>query len=295
VYDIQIAKKQFPFMPPAPSKQLRHITAGELLSHSQPISLNRVEQVATIVSILQASQHNGFPVLDDSAPGAPAPSPSALGASAPSSSARAGSALIGIVLRHHLIVLLQTGRSFQHTPSVTPASSRIAFMHDITDFDKPVSTESPTIADIVPRLSAQAMTMYIDLAPYVNPPSFVVQESTTASKVQGRRVCAARILAAWLTRAAAQVFDLFRTLGLRHLCVVPRQHTVVGILSRQDFMEAHADSIIQSRLLTGEGSKAKSRQRRKEAAHGRSVWGGEATGVVKPGRINVLRGKANLE
>ena len=63
-------------------------------------------------------------------------------------------------------------------------------MHDITDFDKPVSTYSPTIADIVPRLSPQSLEMFIDLAPYTNPPSFVVQENTTASKVCCCACCA---------------------------------------------------------------------------------------------------------
>lgn len=42
--------------------------------------------------------------------------------------------------------------------------------------------------------------MHIDLGPYVNPSYYVVQEDASLSKV----------------------YTLFRTLGLRHLAVIPR-------------------------------------------------------------------------
>lgn len=41
---------------------------------------------------------------------------------------------------------------------------------------------------------------YMDLGPYLNPSYYVVQEDTSLSKV----------------------YTLFRTLGLRHLCVIPK-------------------------------------------------------------------------
>lgn len=42
--------------------------------------------------------------------------------------------------------------------------------------------------------------MYLDLAPYANPSCYVVQEDMSLAKT----------------------YTLFRTLGLRHACVVPR-------------------------------------------------------------------------
>ncbi len=42
--------------------------------------------------------------------------------------------------------------------------------------------------------------MYLDLGPYVNPSFYVVNEDAALSKA----------------------YALFRTLGLRHLCVIPR-------------------------------------------------------------------------
>ncbi len=34
----------------------------------------------------------------------------------------------------------------------------------------------------------------------------------------------------------SKVYTLFRTLGLRHLCVVPRSHDVVGLIARADLL-----------------------------------------------------------
>jgi hypothetical protein len=39
--------------------------------------------------------------------------------------------LLGTILRHHLLVLLKSGRAFQHSQSLTPNSQRIAFMYEM--------------------------------------------------------------------------------------------------------------------------------------------------------------------
>ena len=106
--------------------------------------------------------------------------------------------------------------------------SAFACRYNITDFDKPVSSAPLTIDAVTPCLSAQAMGMYIDLAPYVNPPSYMVQAST----------------------CAAQVYNLFTSLGLRHLCVVPDTRAVLGVVTRKDLMAAHARGVISNKVWT---------------------------------------------
>jgi len=50
------------------------------------------------------------------------------------------------------------------------------------------------------QLTAEQLGMYMDLGPYANPSYYVVQEDMSLSKV----------------------YTLFRTLALRHVCVIPR-------------------------------------------------------------------------
>lgn len=94
------------------------------------------------------------------------------------------------------------------------------------DFDKQVSTESPAVEDIQPVLSPHVLRMYIDLKPYVNPASYVVQRSCCAT----------------------QAYSLFQTLGLRHLCVIEDTSKVLGVLTRKDFMAANVQTVISNRV-----------------------------------------------
>jgi Voltage gated chloride channel len=149
IYQIIMRTKAFPVLTPQPDKSLRHVTAGDLVEHEgEPQAFARVEQVSAIVAKLRACDHNGFPVLDAPAPharggganGAAFASPLLRGAggacgsngnvaaAAPPVSPRGPTRLLGVVLRHHLLVLLRSGRALQHTPVVTYNSQRIAFM-----------------------------------------------------------------------------------------------------------------------------------------------------------------------
>jgi hypothetical protein len=96
----------------------------------------------------------------------------------------------------------------------------------LQDFDKQVSQEPPTVDDIEPLLSPHVLRMYIDLKPYVNPASYVVQQSTCAT----------------------QTYTLFQKLGLRHLCVVKDTDAVLGVVTRKDFMAPSVQSVISSRV-----------------------------------------------
>ncbi len=83
-------------------------------------------------------------------------------------------------------------------PTNPQAASRVAFSYTQSEFTFPISEPQPSVASL--RLSDEQMSMHIDLGPYVNPSYYVVQEDASLSKV----------------------YTLFRTLGLRHLAVIPR-------------------------------------------------------------------------
>eukprot|EP00250_Pteridium_aquilinum_P024475 c29128_g1_i1 orf=221-2632(+) len=113
--------------------------------------------------------------------------------------------LHGLILRSHLLVLLRKGEF-----------TDLQFCS--ADFAKPGSGKGRKIEDI--ELQAEQLNMYVDLRPYTNASPYTVVDNMSLAKA----------------------FLLFRQLGLRHLCVVPKtseQTPILGILTRHDFMAEH--------------------------------------------------------
>ncbi|KHG12041.1 Chloride channel CLC-d -like protein [Gossypium arboreum] len=185
----------------------------------QVLLLPRVVKVADAVSILRSNKHNGFPVVDHTRDGEPL--------------------VIGLMLRSHLLVLLQSKIDFQHSP--LPSHSRSgsgAIRHNFSEFAKPVSSKGISIDDIY--LSSEDLEMYIDLAPFLNPSPYVVPEDMSLTKV----------------------YNLFRQLGLRHIFVVPRASRVIGVITRKDLLieeesEDSATMELQSTSVRGQRHKTR--------------------------------------
>ncbi|CAM6044367.1 unnamed protein product, partial [Sphagnum compactum] len=119
----------------------------------------------------------------------------------------------GLVLRSHLLVLLkkkqfterrERGGGFQQYESFSSA-----------EFAKPGSGKGLKITDI--ELDIADEEMFLDLHPVTNTSPYTVVE----------------------TMSLAKTYTLFRQLGLRHLCVMPKSsegQPIIGILTRHDFM-----------------------------------------------------------
>ncbi|KAM1742589.1 chloride channel protein CLC-d-like isoform X1 [Malus sylvestris] len=191
LYEEQARLKGIPLLESRPKYQMRKMTAKEA-SGKRVISFPRVVKVADVVSILRSNNHNGFPVIDH---------------------ARNGETLvIGLMLRSHLLVLLQSKVDFQHSPlPCDPRGSR-SIRHTISEFVKPASSKGLSMNDV--HLSSDDLEMYIDLAPFLNPSPYIVPEDMSLTKV----------------------YNLFRQLGLRHIFVVPRPSRVLGLITRKDLL-----------------------------------------------------------
>ncbi|CAD6235684.1 unnamed protein product [Miscanthus lutarioriparius] len=119
----------------------------------------------------------------------------------------------GLVLRSHLLVLLQ-GRIFTRARVKTGAAEVFRTLAPF-DFAKAGSGKGLKVEDL--ELTEEEMDMYVDLHPITNRSPYTVVENMSLAKAA----------------------TLFRGLGLRHMCVVPRTQgrpPVVGILTRHDFM-----------------------------------------------------------
>ncbi|XP_070014983.1 chloride channel protein CLC-d isoform X2 [Nicotiana sylvestris] len=192
--------RAIPLLESKPKYQMRYVTAKEACGNQKVVYFPRVVKVADVVSILRSNNHNGFPVVDH---------------------ARSGETLvIGLILRSHLLVLLQSKVDFQHSP--LPCDSRgdlLPIRHNLSEFVKPVSSKGISLHDI--HFTLDDLEMYIDLAPFLNPSPYVVPEDMSLTKV----------------------YNLFRQLGLRHLLVVPRPARVIGVITRKDLILENNDDL----------------------------------------------------
>ncbi|KAH9318528.1 hypothetical protein KI387_020297, partial [Taxus chinensis] len=103
--------------------------------------------------------------------------------------------LCGLVLRSHLLVLLKR-KEFLSSRTFCCGDPSQSFTS--VDFAKPGSGKGCKVDEI--DLSAEEMDMYVDLHPFTNTSPYTVVE----------------------TMSLAKALVLFRQLGLRHLCVLPK-------------------------------------------------------------------------
>ncbi|XP_028773976.1 chloride channel protein CLC-d [Neltuma alba] len=200
LYEEQARLRGIPLLEPRPKYVMRNMTAREACGSGMVISFPRVAKVADVVSILRSNKHNGFPVIDHTRSGEPL--------------------VIGLVLRSHLLVILQSKVDFQHSPLPSDARGGVRpIRHDFDEFAKPVSSKGISIDDIL--LSSDDLEMYIDLAPFLNPSPYIVPEDMSLTKV----------------------YNLFRQLGLRHLFVVPRPSRVLGLITRKDLLIEDTETV----------------------------------------------------
>ncbi|XP_021907037.1 chloride channel protein CLC-d-like [Carica papaya] len=129
LYEVQAQLRAIPLLESRPKYQMRKMTAKEACGTQKVISLPRVVKVADVISILQSNKHNGFPVIDQ---------------------VRNGETIvIGLVLRSHLLVLLQSKVDFQHSPlPCDPRPGSRVMRHNFGEFVKPVSSKGISLDDI---------------------------------------------------------------------------------------------------------------------------------------------------
>jgi chloride channel 7 len=195
VYDQIVKMKGLPYLEAHAEPYMRQLVAGDVVS-GPLITFSAVEKVGNIVHALTMTKHNGFPVIDEP----------------PFTDSQE---LCGIVLRSHLLVLLNGKRFSKH--KVLTGAEVLTRFHAF-DFAKAGSGKGLKLEDL--EIEEEEMEMFVDLHPVTNTSPYTVVE----------------------TMSLAKAAVLFRELGLRHLCVVPKttgRPPIVGILTRHDFMAEH--------------------------------------------------------
>ncbi|KAJ7306627.1 hypothetical protein JRQ81_010042 [Phrynocephalus forsythii] len=120
----------------------------------------------------------------------------------------------GLILRSQLVTLLVRGVCYSENQSST-SQPRLSYAEMAEDYPR-----YPDIHDL--DLTLLNPKMIVDVTPYMNPSPFTVSPNTHVS----------------------QVFNLFRTMGLRHLPVVNAVGEIVGIITRHNLTH----EVLQARL-----------------------------------------------
>mmetsp|Transcript_4454 Transcript_4454/g.9869 ORF Transcript_4454/g.9869 Transcript_4454/m.9869 type:complete len:934 (-) Transcript_4454:323-3124(-) len=229
LYDIHIHLKHIPFLEPdVPTIAERHeIVAGQVMS-TEVKCLRPVERVGIVYDMLKSLPHGNFPIVDTASSGT----------------------LYGTASRAMLCTLLQrrafgqphdvnNGHYHTHTDGSTDYAELLGpkRLSPLVQWDtiERVYPRYPTIDDV--ELRPGDRNCWLDLRPYANTAPYTINE----------------------TASIQRTYRLFRTLGLRFLCVVNHNNQVVGIITREDLLpESLRDSIMRGRNahMQGQGTYA---------------------------------------
>lgn len=229
LYDAYIELKHIPFLEPAcPNFVSPFVTAQDIMQ-TPVTTLPRVVRVRDLVDVLGACQHNGFPVVLEpegllhqrSRRTSHKPTTDSDYLSLNPASTRAtraddewpGSILCGLVLRSQLLALLEE-------KNIAPLSViRERGIPNFLNSEAFNARHLRKIYDVVAKdfeLTADEEDCFVDLRPYMHASPFIVAPLTPLSRV----------------------YRLFRSMGLRHLCVVDRKGYVTGIVTTKDLLHS---------------------------------------------------------
>ncbi|EFJ22729.1 hypothetical protein SELMODRAFT_443196 [Selaginella moellendorffii] len=218
------------FMHSEPPHQLAALTASDIMSPNV-ICFQEVVPVREVLEVLRNTRHNGFPVLRHTS----------------AENSGAGEKFVGLVLRHQLLLLLEEGlfsevdsSRQQHRFSLyekpIPKQMLIlehsmrAYHHYHHPHRRFLSSRPPEVARIEAELARKRNLAEADMAPDKKTKKVValdLRPFMNRAPLTVRRECSAQ-----------RVYVIFRTLGLRHLCVTDSHNRVIGIITRKDIAMA---------------------------------------------------------
>ncbi|XP_028849119.1 chloride transport protein 6 isoform X2 [Denticeps clupeoides] len=126
----------------------------------------------------------------------------------------------GLILRSHLVTLLIRGVCYSENQS-SASQPRLSYAEMTEDYPRYPDIHDLDLALLNPR-------MIVDVTPYMNPCPYTVSPNTRVS----------------------QVFNLFRTMGLRHLPVVNAVGEIVGIITRHNLTHEFLVSKLRQHYIT---------------------------------------------
>lgn len=240
------------FLQSEPPRELVSITAAEMMA-PHVITFTEIVSVSEVVQVLQSTRHNGFPVIRHTEP-------------------YDEGQLVGLILRHQLLLLLEQRalievdsdtlhqplpqRIIEREPRVTKEHVYLEhamrvyhhshYPHKRYLSSLPEALEELELEDILQenpvRNGVHELTNGMNGSATVEINDSDEPVKTEQQSVEGRRELALD-LRCFMNRApvtvraecsAQRAYIIFRTLGLRHLCVTDSSNRVIGMITRKD-------------------------------------------------------------
>jgi len=243
IYDVHCGLKFAPILEEQPEGFMRHLKARDVMS-KDVVSFAAVERVGYIIEALQNTTHNAFPVV--------LRRESSMKAFAEQQQEdqpvgnTSGNSFGGAVLRSHLLWALMN-RQFQDGTLPKTRAEMVAIASNTVSYDdidfSTITTGKGVTIDDVPIID-EDMNKYVNLLPFINPQPYVVPQSM----------------------GLAKTYSLFRTLGLRHLFIVPNITEVVGVITRKDLLPEFAE-VRYDTIKETDGERAERSQNWREKHH----------------------------
>ncbi|BBN02117.1 hypothetical protein MPTK1_2g12940 [Marchantia polymorpha subsp. ruderalis] len=241
------------FLHNEPTHAMIPITAADIMSENVEC-FPEIVTVKTVVEVLKRTRHNGFPVLRYSTSSPQADGP------------RTQGTFVGLVLRHQLLLLLEqrawiTVESPDDTIPIIPGPENCIITNDIWKIEHAMRVyhhchnphrryltsraEELEMLDITEPETTSLESTQVQVQNGESVPQENGQRSPEATNA--RKEERALDLRPFMNRApltvraecsAQRVFVIFRTLGLRHLCVTDAYNRVIGMITRKDIANA---------------------------------------------------------
>ncbi|GAB5367354.1 hypothetical protein AAMO2058_001223200 [Amorphochlora amoebiformis] len=239
LYDIHIALQHVPFLPWDPPKWYKSIRACDIMSHN-PITVSIAERAGDLLKKLKLYTHNGFPVV-------------VIHKKGQRSRYRR---LCGMILRKHLCQLLSPqfrSRVLIEGDAISEQNQDPNRFSDASGDTKKrkVPNGKPTRRPLGDAKGSQVRNTHSTRKPLdwseleAGYPHFPVAASISLTQeeeakfINLRQYCDPVPHMVPAEASVWHVYNLFRQLGLRHLCVIDNNGDVIGVITRQDLTEAH--------------------------------------------------------
>ena len=232
IYHGLLETRHIPFLDPQVPKTASLLLAEHVMNEPPHFFLAK-PKVSQVLSTLEESPHNGFPVMDY-VTCSKQPSPQSSSSSTPCDQLT----LVGFIPRRTLKILL-LHKVFISNPQDsliedidsegldTNAANVTKLLYGSLIWQN--AQDLPTFSDIKSKLldslSQATETQYLDLHPFMNPAPLVVPRNAMVSFV----------------------YEAFLTLGYTHVFVRESDGTLCGVISRKDLMEVSLQYLLENK------------------------------------------------
>lgn len=241
-YEAIMAKKNLPFLPLAPRVHppLNLFTTGQVATPNV-VCIPTVISIPELARILQEHDHHAFPVVTTRRSTTSAIqfiNDESYNNYVKNMNGGGGEEeepghFIGLARREHLVGIIRTPRLWiNNSPSchldTQDFRSHELNAHEMMLFDAPEELTTHGLKYILADLTHRENKHYmVDLKPYIDTSSYSAQR----------------------TNSLAHTYELFRSMGLRHLTVIDRSNRVVGIITRCNLLEENLTNILTTSTM----------------------------------------------